>query len=94
ADGAAHRAGIDYLKYTVDCAKVLGAQIVGGPLTGNPLDFAARPPQPVAEEERLARKRRCVSGLREAGDYAKAAGILLAVVPLNRFESDVMCTTQ
>lgn len=90
----AHRAGIDYLKYTVDCAQALGAKIVGGPLTGNPLVFAGRAPQPVSEEERLARKDRCVAGLREAGDYAKSAGITLAVEPLNRFESDVLCTTQ
>jgi D-psicose/D-tagatose/L-ribulose 3-epimerase len=94
ADETAHRAGIDYLKYTVDCAAELGATNVGGPLTGNPLVFAGRPPQPVEEAERLARKRRCVDGLREAGDHAAAAGVTLAVEPLNRFESDVLCTTQ
>lgn len=94
ADPAAHRAGIDYLKYTVDQAVALGATIVGGPLTGNPLVFAGRPPQPVEEAERLARKQRCVDGLREAGDYAAEAGVVLAVEPLNRFESDVLCTTQ
>lgn len=91
---AAHRAGIDYLKYTAECAAALGATIVGGPLTGNPLVFAGRPPQPVAEEERLARKARSVAGLQEAGDRAAALGIMLAVEPLNRFESDVLCTTQ
>ena len=94
AEKDAHRAGIDYLKYTVDCAIGLGATIVGGPLTGNPLVFAGRPPQPVADEERLARKQRCVEGLQEAGDYAASAGVTLAVEPLNRFESDVLCTTQ
>jgi D-psicose/D-tagatose/L-ribulose 3-epimerase len=94
AETEAHRAGIDYLKYTVDCAAGLGATIVGGPLTGNPLVFAGRPPQPVDEAERLARKDRCVKGLKEAGDYAAKAGVLLAVEPLNRFESDVLCTTQ
>lgn len=93
-DGAAHRAGIDYLKYTVDCAVGLGATIVGGPLTGNPLVFAGRPPRPVDEPERLARKARCIAGLKEAGDHAAAADIVLAVEPLNRFESDVLCTTQ
>jgi D-psicose/D-tagatose/L-ribulose 3-epimerase len=93
-DETSHRAGIDYLKYTADCAAGLGASIVGGPLTGNPLVFAGRPPQPVSEEERLARKARCVAGLKEAGDHAAGAGIVLAVEPLNRFESDVLCTTQ
>ncbi|WP_414474411.1 sugar phosphate isomerase/epimerase family protein [Microvirga sp. M2] len=91
---AAHRAGIDYLRYTVDCAAALGAEIVGGPLTGNPLVFAGRPPAPVEESERLARKERCVTGLRQAGDHAAAAGVKLAVEPLNRFESDVLCTTR
>jgi D-psicose/D-tagatose/L-ribulose 3-epimerase len=94
AETEAYRAGIDYLKYAADCAAVLGAKIVGGPLTGNPLVFAGRPPQPVAEDERIARKERCVNGLKEAGDHAQKAGILLAVEPLNRFESDVLCTTQ
>lgn len=91
---ARHRAGIDYLRYAADCAAALGADIVGGPLTGNPLVFAGRPPAPVAEDERLARKARCVAGLRAAGDHAAAAGVTLAVEPLNRFESDVLCTTR
>nr|WP_230980288.1 sugar phosphate isomerase/epimerase family protein [Oryzicola mucosus] len=94
ADSEAHKAGIEYLKYTVDCAVGLGASIVGGPLTGNPLVFAGRAPQPVDETERLARKERCVAGLREAGDFAADANVVLAVEPLNRFESDVLCTTQ
>jgi D-psicose/D-tagatose/L-ribulose 3-epimerase len=93
-DRNAHRAGIDYLRYTADCAAALGATVVGGPLTGNPLVFAGRAPLPVSEDERLARKERCVTGLIEAGDHAAKAGILLAVEPLNRFESDVLCTTQ
>jgi D-psicose/D-tagatose/L-ribulose 3-epimerase len=94
ADEKAHRGGVDYLRYAVDCAAALGARIVGGPLTGNPLVFAGRPPQPVSEDERLARKERCVRGLRMAGEHAAAAGVTLAVEPLNRFESDVLCTTQ
>lgn len=93
-DQKAHRAGIDYLRYTADCAAALGARVVGGPLTGNPLVFAGRAPLPVPEDERLARKERCVKGLVEAGNHAASAGILLAIEPLNRFESDVLCTTQ
>ncbi|OJF98228.1 sugar phosphate isomerase/epimerase family protein [Pararhizobium antarcticum] len=91
---AAHRAGIDYLKYAADTAVALGATIVGGPLTGNPLVFAGRAPKPVEDSERQARKARCVAGLRDAGDHAEKIGITLAVEPLNRFESDVLCTTQ
>lgn len=94
ADVDAHRAGVEYLKYAADCAAGLGSEIVGGPLTGNPLVFADRAPQPVDEPERLARKERCVRGLKEAGDHAAKTGVLFAVEPLNRFESDVLCTTQ
>ncbi|BDA87113.1 tagatose 3-epimerase [Aureimonas sp. SA4125] len=94
AEPDAHRGGVDYLRYTVDCAIELGATIVGGPLTGNPLVFAGRPPAPVTEEERLARKARCVEGLKAAGAHAAGTGVTLAVEPLNRFESDVLCTTQ
>lgn len=93
-DPGAHRAGVDYLKHAADCAAALGATIVGGPLTGNPLVFAGRPPQPVSEEERFSRKTRCVAGLKEAGDHAARLNVVLAVEPLNRFESDVLCTTQ
>lgn len=93
-DQNAHRAGIDYLRYAADCAAALGARVVGGPLTGNPLVFAGRAPLPVPEDERLARKERCVKGLVEAGNHAADAGVLLAIEPLNRFESDVLCTTQ
>ena len=92
-DKDAHRAGIDYLRYAADCAVALGATIVGGPLTGNPLVFAGRAPAPVSEDERLRRKEWSVLGLKEAGDHAAKTGVLLAVEPLNRFESDVLCTT-
>ncbi|WP_019998375.1 sugar phosphate isomerase/epimerase family protein [Aureimonas ureilytica] len=85
--------GVDYLRYAVDTAVELGATIVGGPLTGNPLVFAGRAPAPVSENERWARKARCVEGLQIAGAHAEGSGVTLAVEPLNRFESDVLCTT-
>lgn len=94
ADEKAYQGGIDYLKYAVDCAHELGSQIVGGPLTGNPLVFAGRAPAPVAEDERLRRKDACVKALQIVGAHAQGSDILLAVEPLNRFESDVLCTTQ
>ena len=42
ADRKAYQCGIDYLKYTVDCANALGAQVDGGPLYGNPVVFDVR----------------------------------------------------
>jgi D-psicose/D-tagatose/L-ribulose 3-epimerase len=93
-DAAKRQGGVDYLRYATDAAVAMGASIVGGPLTGNPLVFAGRPPAPIAEDERLARKDRCVAGLKAAGEHASGAGVTLAVEPLNRFESDVLSTTQ
>nr|WP_245283042.1 sugar phosphate isomerase/epimerase family protein [Aureimonas altamirensis] len=93
-DASARAAGVDYLRYATDVAAAMGSTIVGGPLTGNPLVFAGRPPQPVSEDQRKARKDHAVKGLRAAGEHAAKAGVMLAVEPLNRFESDVLCTTQ
>ncbi len=93
-DAEARQAGIDYLEYACACSAELGSKIVGGPLTGNPLVFAGRPPQPVDESERLARKERCMEGLRKAATSAAQHNIILGLEPLNRFESDVLCTTQ
>lgn len=92
ADQARSHGGIDYLRYCIDCAAALGAKTVGGPLYGSPLVFAGRAPTPVDESERLARKDRCVAGLRTVTGQARDAGVRLAVEPLNRFETDV-CST-
>jgi D-psicose/D-tagatose/L-ribulose 3-epimerase len=70
----------------------MGAKIVGGPLYGTPLVFAGRPPSPIGESQRAARIERVVRGLREAGAYAADHGVVLAVEPLNRFETD-FCNT-
>ena len=91
-DVGAHRAGVDYLKRTVDVAVAMGARIVGGPLYGSPLVFAGRAPSVIDEGLRGRRVARVVAGLREAGDYAGERGVVLAVEPLNRFETD-FCNT-
>jgi D-psicose/D-tagatose/L-ribulose 3-epimerase len=94
ADEAAREAGIRYLEYCVDVAAALGARIVGGPLYGAPLVFAGRAPAPVSDDERKRRIDRVVSGLKRAAQRAAAAGVMLAVEPLNRFETDFCITTE
>jgi D-psicose/D-tagatose/L-ribulose 3-epimerase len=94
ADPASHAAGVRYLEDCVEVATKLGARIVGGPLYGAPLVFAGRAPAPVAEDERLRRIDRVVDGLRRAARRAEAAGVTLAVEPLNRFETDFANTTR
>jgi D-psicose/D-tagatose/L-ribulose 3-epimerase len=93
-DTAARQAGIDYLKYTADCAHALGAPVVGGPLYGNPLVFAGRPPAPVPEDLRRRRVDWCVEGLKQAAVTARDSGVQFAVEPLNRFETDFLSTTR
>ncbi len=64
---AKRRAGQDYLAYCAETAQALGASVVGGPLYGNPLVFAARAPHPVSESLRQARVDWCVEGLKAGG---------------------------
>jgi D-psicose/D-tagatose/L-ribulose 3-epimerase len=75
------------------CAE-FGGRLVGGPLFGSPLVFAGRAPAPVAEELRLSRIAWTIEALSSAGQYAAQAGVVLAVEPLNRFETDVLNTTR
>ncbi len=91
-DPACHAAGVAYLKTCVDIAVAMQAKIVGGPLYGAPLVFAGRPPTPIAEPDRARRVDRVVAGLRSAGAHAAAHGVVLAIEPLNRFETD-FCNT-
>jgi D-psicose/D-tagatose/L-ribulose 3-epimerase len=93
-DDARRRAGRDYLRYCVEVAHALGAGVVGGPLYGNPLVFAARAPQPVEEAQRQRRETWCIEGLREVAPIAATANVRLGVEPLNRFETDILNTTR
>lgn len=91
-DPTARQGGIDYLKYCVDVAAELNASAVTGPLFGSPLVFAGQAPRPIDEDLRRARVDWCVEGLRTVAAHAEAAGIRLAVEPLNRFETDFLNT--
>ncbi len=93
-DPARRQAGRNYLSYCTDVAHALGATMVGGPLYGNPLVFAARAPHPVSESQRQSREAWCIEGLQAAAPLAAQAGIRFGVEPLNRFETDILNTTR
>lgn len=93
-DAAKRQAGRDYLAYCAETAQALGAAIVGGPLYGNPLVFAARAPHVVPEALRQARVAYCVEGLTRGAEAAARCGIRFGVEPLNRFETDILNTTR
>lgn len=82
-DAAARAAGLDHLKWLVDCAGALGADLLCGPFH-QPLGvFTGAGPTPV-ELDRLVEAHQAMA------DYAAGAGITLAVEPLNRFECYIL----
>lgn len=81
--------GIDYLQGCVDLAGAVGSAHVAGPMyapTGQ-----ARLLDP---DERTAQRSRAVESLKRVADYAGERGVRLAVEPLNRFETDLINTTE
>lgn len=64
-DAANRQGGLDYLKHCVEVADRIGARIIGGPLYGEPMVFAGRPPVPRTDEDIAARAERTISGLKE-----------------------------
>lgn len=93
-DAEARQGGLDYLSRSVDVAAEMGAKVVGGPLYGEPMVFAGRPPVPRSDADIAARAARTVEGFRTVAPHAEAAGVTLAVEALNRFETDILSTTR
>ena len=77
----AHRKGaVDYLKWAIDCAHAIGAEVLCGPFY-QPLGvFTGQGP---TKEE----NKRAIDVHRKAAEYAANARIVLAIEPLNRFEA-------
>ena len=92
ADPDIRNGGRDYLKYCLEVADRLGAISVNGPLYGAPLVFAGRAPALVADNEMAARGERVVTALSALAPEAASAGCVLALEPLNRYETDVIST--
>ncbi len=80
ADAKVRRAGVDHLKACVDGCAVLGAGVLCGPMYSPCGALVGRGPTDQEREWAMA-------ALRQAGEYAASAGVVLAVEPLNRFET-------
>lgn len=78
-DAAVRRAGIDYLKQVVDCAALVGAPILMGPLYAGFKTFTGKP---ATDEE----WNWSVAGMREVAEHAQTKDVTLAIEYLNRFE--------
>jgi D-psicose/D-tagatose/L-ribulose 3-epimerase len=83
------RLGIDYAKLLVDFAVAINAPNIVGPMYS-----AVGKTRLLPREERERQRDWAVEGLREVADYAGERGVRLAIEPINRFETDLINTTE
>jgi D-psicose/D-tagatose/L-ribulose 3-epimerase len=81
--------GLAYVRHCVDVAAEIGAQNVVGPLYS-----AVGKTRLLSLAEREEQRALAVESIREAADYAAGKGVRLAVEALNRFETDLVNTTE
>jgi D-psicose/D-tagatose/L-ribulose 3-epimerase len=79
ADASSRQAGVDYLKWLIDCSQAIGSKLLCGPLHSTLGQFSGMGP---TKQER----RRAISVHRKAGDYAATKGVKIALEAINRFE--------
>ena len=85
ADPREREAALDHLKWLIDCTEALGGKLVSGPFHQPLGEFTGLPP---AEAEMA----RVADVHKQAARHAAAAGIDMAVEPLNRFECHILNT--
>ena len=79
AEAAQRTLALNHLKWAIDCAAVLGANVLCGPFHQPLGEFSGIGPT-------QAEKSHCVEVHKRAAQYAAMSGIQLSVEPLNRFE--------
>lgn len=84
-DPAERAKGLDHLKWAVDAAAEMGAEVLGGPFHSAYATFSGAPP---TEDERQW----SADALRVAAERAEACGLQLAIEHLNRFECYLVTT--
>ncbi|WP_245476200.1 sugar phosphate isomerase/epimerase, partial [Mesorhizobium sp. M7A.F.Ca.CA.001.05.1.1] len=85
ADAATRKAGVDYMKWAIDCAQALGASTLSGPLHSTLGSFSGSGPT-------AAEKKRSVGSQRAIGDHAGNKGVTIGLEALNRFECYLLNT--
>ena len=84
-DAAERAAGIDRMRWVLDCCEALGAPLVCGPLHSTLGHFSGRGPT----EDEFSRS---VAAQREIGDLAAGRGVTVCLEVLNRFECYLLNT--
>ena len=82
---AERAAGVDRLKQMIDITAEMGGEAVAGPLYSPVGQLTGR----ARTDDEWAW---CVEALAAAAEHAEAAGVILAIEPLNRFETYVLNT--
>ena len=83
-DATVRAAGIEHLHRCLEIAAALDSPVLGG-VTYAPWGV-------FPEDNRAARRRRCVTSLREVGKIAEDVGVMLCLEVLNRFEGYLLNT--
>ncbi len=78
------------LAYIVDCAEI--AHEMGSPVFGGPLYSAVGKTRLVSAELKAQERSWCLENLDKAARRAAELGVVLALEPLNRFETDMVNT--
>jgi D-psicose/D-tagatose/L-ribulose 3-epimerase len=81
-DPAIQQGGVDYLKHMVDATVAMGGTICGGPIYASVGRTWTQ--EPVQRKKDLER---CAKNLKMVADYARQKGVVMAIEPLNRFET-------
>lgn len=81
------KAAGEFLKGCVDVCHTMGAEVLAGPLYSPVGRLVGRGPD--ADENK-----RCVEGLKALGEHAEGSGVVIAVEPLNRFETYFLNTQE
>lgn len=84
-DPSIRQAGLDRIKWAIDRAHALGAELICGPIHSAFAYFSKQPPT-------NSEKAWSIEMLQKAGEYAATANVMLAPEALNRFEC-YLCNT-
>jgi len=87
-DLAVREKGKEYLRAAIETCSLIGAKIFCGPLYAELFRTRA-----VSQEQKKKEWNLCIQALRDVARDAEQAGVVIALEPLNRFETDFINVT-